>query len=82
VVGNTRVAVGAIGVRDTRWSRASDIDACDIALSVLQVATFPFHFPAPAMGEAAMDTFTFASASEVKTSVSVKVWYRSSAALS
>lgn len=28
-----------------------------------------------------MDTFTFASASEVKTSVSVKVWYRYTAAL-
>jgi hypothetical protein len=34
------------------------------------------------MSEAAVDTFTFASASEVKTSVSIKVWYRSTAALS
>lgn len=34
------------------------------------------------MGEAVMDTFTFASASEVKTSVSIKVWYRSAATLS
>jgi len=33
------------------------------------------------MGEAVMDTFTFASASEVKTSVSIKVWYCSTAAL-
>jgi hypothetical protein len=41
VVGNTRVAVGAIGVSDTRWSRASDIDACDIALSSLASCNLP-----------------------------------------